>query len=462
MNFVFTALAQNQVEFFIGVGQKLKEAGHGVFLISFHERSFPMVEKSGLTGFNVFQGVRELEPKAFAEICGNYGVSNPMDLVIHEMFGFEVSDIQGLEKKFSSYVRSLEAIFEKIGATVKSGSPSAETVVIQETGGFTSLLATFLVSKKQGYSHYFVEPSFFRGTVFFTKNSVFAPKVSGLSSNPVSDAVNAYLDQTLKARAIVIPAKDSWQYAGVFGKLLKVRNGVRLIQKLADKYLFDLREEFSYIGAYFMRHARMIVNRIAFAPDYTGIPKEPFIYYPLHVPMDVALTVRSPDYLDQYATLDFLLRHLPSGMVLAVKEHPALVGAIDRARMKDLLKRYRRLRFLNPSNNNFDVLGRAELVVTVNSKAGAEAVLIGKPVVVLGDAFYRDSPCVTFAPGLKELGALLQQKVWKVSPEGDRRKYFQAVWESSRPGELYLNNESNFGSFANSILDVVGAGHAKR
>ncbi|MBL7714585.1 MAG: hypothetical protein JNL01_03900 [Bdellovibrionales bacterium] len=462
MNFVFTALAQNQVEFFIGVGQKLKAAGHGVFLISFHERSFPLVQKSGLTGFNVFQAVRELRPKAFSEICTEYGVSNPMDLVIHEMFGFEVSDIQGLENKFSSYVGALESIFDKISQAVKSSPSGSETVVIQETGGFTSLLSTFLVSKKRGFSHYFVEPSFFRGTVFFTKNSVFAPKVSGLSPNPVSEAVNLYLDQTLKSRAIVIPAKDSWQYAGVFGKLLKIRNAVRLFQKLADKYLFDLREEFSYIGAYFMRHARMIVNRIAFAASYTGIPKEPFIYYPLHVPMDVALTVRSPDYLDQYATLDFLLRHLPSGYVLAIKEHPALVGAIDRARMKDLLKRYKRLRFLNPSNNNFDVLGRAELVVTVNSKAGAEAVLMGKPVIVLGDAFYRDSPCVTFAPSLKELSALLQKRVWKVSPENDRRKYFQAVWENSRPGELYLNNDSNFGSFADSILDAVGVTHAKK
>ena len=51
------------------------------------------------------------------------------------------------------------------------------------------------------------------------------------------------------------------------------------------------------------------------------MPDTPFVYYPLHVPADMALTLRSPEYLDQVATIDFLLRTIPDSHVLVAKEH---------------------------------------------------------------------------------------------------------------------------------------------
>ena len=44
-----------------------------------------------------------------------------------------------------------------------------------------------------------------------------------------------------------------------------------------------------------------------------------------------------------------------------------------------------------------------DAVVSVNSKSGAEAVLLGKPVVVMGDAFYRSCPLVFAADRLKDV-----------------------------------------------------------
>src|SRR6201985_2857230 len=108
----------------------------------------------------------------------------------------------------------------------------------------------------------------------------------------------------------------------------------------------------------------------------------------------MALTLRSPEYLDQVATIDFLLRTLPDTHMLVVKEHPAQIGAISASRLFELDKRFDNFILLPPQTNNYAVLGRADAIVSVNSKSGAEAVLPGKPVLGMGDAFYRSCPLV--------------------------------------------------------------------
>ena len=101
-----------------------------------------------------------------------------------------------------------------------------------------------------------------------------------------------------------------------------------------------------------------------------------FVYYPLHVPGDgfnsSMLAVR-----DQLGLIDYLLRNLPGEHKLAIKEHPAMVGAIDASRLKTLLNRYDNLALINPAENNFDVLDRCRGFGKL--KSGAEAILLGKP-----------------------------------------------------------------------------------
>ena len=138
----------------------------------------------------------------------------------------------------------------------------------------------------------------------------------------------------------------------------------------------------------------MALNATRLRKLYRPIPETPFVYYPFHVPADMALTLRSPEYLDQVATIDFLLRTIPDSHVLVVKEHPAQIGAIAASRLFELARRFDNFVLLPPQTNNYTVLNRADAVISVNSKSGAEALLLGKPVVVMGDAFYRTCPLV--------------------------------------------------------------------
>lgn len=83
----------------------------------------------------------------------------------------------------------------------------------------------------------------------------------------------------------------------------------------------------------------MLINQTCLKRYYQDIPKDKFIYFPMHVPNDVALTVRSPEYLDQLGLIYYISRNLPLGYKIVTKEHPAMLGDIDRSRVTTMLKK---------------------------------------------------------------------------------------------------------------------------
>jgi capsule polysaccharide modification protein KpsS len=187
------------------------------------------------------------------------------------------------------------------------------------------------------------------------------------------------------------------------------------------------------------------------------------VYYPLHVPADFALTIRAPEYLDQCALIDYLCRVVPHTHQVVVKEHPALIGAVPYSRLRDLLERHDNLVLLDPGINNYRVLGKADALVTVNSKSGAEALLLGRPVLVLGDSFYRASALAHRVDALSQLPAALA-RVLDDSGMPDRaaiEAFFQNVWDSSYPGELYDVSDANVATFSASLIRALSPESAR-
>jgi Capsule polysaccharide biosynthesis protein len=112
---------------------------------------------------------------------------------------------------------------------------------------------------------------------------------------------------------------------------------------------------------------------------------------------------------------------------------------------------------LDAGINNYRILEEACAVVTINSKSGAEALLLAKPVLVLGDAFYRPCSLVVPVDKLQDLEACLRVALaspGKIAPD-DVLSYFQDVWEHTFPGELYLTEPANIAASADSLLRVV-------
>lgn len=456
-NIVFTSLAQNQTEYFIGVAKSLRSLGIRASILSFHEPSYHLIADAGLNGYNVFDVSRSLgeialigAEESFVKAVRDYEIEKPGLLLSHEKVSFRVHDTRRLQTKFCRY---LAAVDECITRVERQGGPL--TAIVQETGGFLSLIATYVVARKRKIDHFFAEPAFYRGRLFFTKNSLEAPKIRPRLADVLSEETALYLESTKRSGQIVVPRKDAWQYQGALKKIATPRNVRRLGEKLFQKFIRKQEEEFSHIGNYVGRHMRMLTAPIKLRTSFSSIPDRPFVYFPFHVPMDVALTVRAPAFLDQISLVDYLARSVPPTHVVAVKEHPALVGAIPTEDLKGLLRRNDNVVLLNPTLNNFEVMKRADTVVTVNSKSGAESLLCGTNVIVLGDAFYSEFEGLRYLYDVRELHSELAEAVEAPFAAKGLDSFFAAAWNQSLPGELYLNEQNNYSVCADSLSRLL-------
>ncbi|MDF0497929.1 capsular polysaccharide export protein, LipB/KpsS family [Bradyrhizobium yuanmingense] len=454
---LITTLAEYQTRFWIPVAQRLRTSGCEVELLAFDDRSAEMSVAAGVPVTNMYReglkaGPSPDERRAFDARLEAYGLDGSNFLFSHERFTFGMRDSAALRRRFMIYANAMETLLDRLESQGK------QAVLVQELGGFLSVISSFYAAKRRGIRNWFIEPSFFRGRMYFTPDSLAAPHVMTSPADEVSPEVRSYLDDTLKQQAIVVPKKDQHHYSAAFKKVVNLRNSRRLAEKLWDQFALGKHQEFGHNLRHARVHAAMALNATRLRKLYQPLPETPFVYYPFHVPADMALTLRSPDYLDQVATVDFLLRTIPDSHVLVVKEHPAQIGAISAARLFELARRFDNFVLLPPQTNNYTVLDRAAAVVSVNSKSGAEALLLGKPVVVMGDAFYRACPLVYAVDRLADVPARLREAL--AAGPFDPAKgapYFESAWRRSYPGELYVSDTKLLDTFAASLRAAIAA-----
>lgn len=454
---LITTLAEYQTRFWAAVGRELEKRSIPVAFLSFDDRSTTMLREMGLATFalEAADAPKDLSDATLDAALQRFGISDFPFWSSHERFTFGLKE-EALRRKLLEYL----ALAERVCTRLTQGGRRA--VLVQELGGFLSVIASYHAARRAQIDNWFIEPAFFRGRLFFLKNSFAAPKVSQPADGPVSAEVSQYLAATVASGSIVVPKKDSHQYTTAFRKIVNRKNVVRLFQKLVDKHVLGKRQEFGYIGRHVRVHASMLFNSLRLRGHYTPLESAGrIVYYPLHVPGDMALTLRSPQYLDQLALVDVILRSVPHTHRVAIKEHPAMIGALDAGRLLELKRRYDNLVILPPSTNNYQVIRAADMLVSINSKSGAEAALLGKPVLVLGDAFYRSSPVVRAIDDPAQLRPAIREMLAapKGTPSGDQAaRYFEAVWRGCLPGELYVTDDESVRVFVDSML----AGIAER
>lgn len=113
-----------------------------------------------------------------------------------------------------------------------------------------------------------------------------------------------------------------------------------------------------------------------------GIPEGPYVFYPLQIPHDQSIRFFSD--VNQERALKSVLDLAQSiGSTLVLKEHPA-----NRGSMRPYREWLRGPAVHWSEAHLHDLIRHAEGIVTINSGAGFESLLAGKPVVCLGRAEY--------------------------------------------------------------------------
>ena len=111
----------------------------------------------------------------------------------------------------------------------------------------------------------------------------------------------------------------------------------------------------------------------------------------LQVPYDVNMVYHSPFYKNHYEIVQDVYNNLPTNSQLLVREHPLYKGKYE----KELYSFMSENKISLDTNNLYDSIDSADVIIVNNSTVGIEAISRLKPVIVLGNAYYdRNEICI--------------------------------------------------------------------
>jgi len=137
---------------------------------------------------------------------------------------------------------------------------------------------------------------------------------------------------------------------------------------------------------------RILINSKPFAARPPA--DRPFIYYPLHVDPESSTMVLSPWHTDQVGVIEALAKSAPAEMNVVVKEHAPMLGKRPRG-FYEAIAHMPRVVLLRPDNDSLSLVRQAALTVVITGTAAWEALLLGRPALVIGD-----SPFLALGEGL--------------------------------------------------------------
>jgi hypothetical protein len=183
------------------------------------------------------------------------------------------------------------------------------------------------------------------------------------------------------------------------------------------------------------------------------ITSEEFVFFPLQFFRESRVTVRAKPFYNQSWLVEYLFRSVPTGYKLAVKDHPQQLGSQPRSCI-DAIARHSTA--LHPGTNAHDVVEEAAAIVTLNNTVGYEALIHGKPVVTLGDAFYSH---LGYTYDVTDLASLPETLAEAVASDGltesEVVEFAHGILSGSVPGEWGDPADGNVRRLANSLTDDV-------
>lgn len=248
----------------------------------------------------------------------------------------------------------------------------------------------------------------------------FMPALSPKSSNRNFDELQKYLKSFDMLKQLTTH-KDTFRSS----KLEKMKAAIQFLL-ISDNS--NIRTHYSYYGRSKINVLiKEIISSIKTKSRENFINKTfkrkiddstPFVYFPLHQEPERVTLIGSPYFTNQLETIRHILKSLPMGYKLLVKEHPtqSIRGWREISYYKQLMS-LPNLELMHPSVSNQDLLKKSSLVITIAGTAGLEATFYGKPSIIFSDLGYSILPSVFKAKSLEDLPRLIKTALnHKVDP----------------------------------------------
>ncbi len=164
----------------------------------------------------------------------------------------------------------------------------------------------------------------------------------------------------------------------------------------------------------------------------------PIVYLPLAGQPERTSNPQAGIFANQQLIVRLLSDYAPPGTTVVVKEHPNQFHPNFYANMCRSEDYYRemavkpRVRIVPTSTNPFDLIDRSIAVATTGGTAALEAVARGKPVLLFGDAWYRDCPGMIRVRTGEDVRRFFADP--PTVPDDSMARFIEAVMQSCKRG----------------------------
>jgi Capsule polysaccharide biosynthesis protein len=189
----------------------------------------------------------------------------------------------------------------------------------------------------------------------------------------------------------------------------------------------------------------------------TTTPAETRILYPLHDERDFQVAVRERHALPQEDFLLYVSSVLDPGRRLFVKPHPQHAADHHPVLWRRLRQRPN-ISFLPADLSATEAIAGSDVVLTLASSLGFEALQVGKPVVCYGTPFYSHRGLTTDVADVRDVATALSRAIGRGAEISKVEALSASMEEQSWPGQftpLDLGVE-NLALLAHGLRDAMG------
>lgn len=198
------------------------------------------------------------------------------------------------------------------------------------------------------------------------------------------------------------PARPSWKAIGELIVFLTLKGRLRALNPFyvarLVRHMHRIYGQFPKwrdpFAKFFHEHSLAYFDHLASFENQDIDLSGDYVYVPLQMQPEMTTATLGGRYRDQAYMIERLASILPPGVRILVKENPKQ-GAYMRGPMFfHRLRRIPAVQFLPSWANTHALTAHARFVATITGTVGWEALCMGKPVLVFGQAWYRGFPGV--------------------------------------------------------------------
>ena len=329
--------------------------------------------------------------------------------------------------------------------------------------GITTLLHNhifFKICKNRGIKILMIRPSFLAGKYIISnsidsfENKVYEKKFNFRNNDELTNYLQNY-NSTEQSKFV----RDNFQ------------SSIILYFKAILHYIFSKNSNPDTHFTYFGRTKIKVIQKMISYTLKTKIRKsfidknlilkiknkKPYIYFPLQIEQERSLSLAAPSHTNQIEVIKNILKNLPKGYELYIKEHPMMIlrGWRPTSDYKEIIN-LPNVKLFHPNLKSDTLIRNSSLVITISSTSGIEAAFMEKPSIVFADVDYVSISSVEKMNSINELSNLINNSLEMKPNIDDLNNYLNLVESNSFELNL-LKLSSEFDSqfhFTGLLADV--------